>query len=240
MKIITLDEVASTNTYVKQHIAELEDDSVVLTHCQTAGRGQRGNSWEAEPGKNLTFSLLLRRPAVKVQEQFRLSEAVALATVETLDAFATGFSIKWPNDIYHNDDKIAGVLIEQSLDGNAIDYSIVGIGLNVNQRRFVSDAPNPVSLWQITGEETALEPLLERLCARIIERCARLSDNELHPAYLKRLWRNDGAPHPYALPDGTAVSARIVDVEPDGHLLLAHAGSSTPCRYAFKEIAALL
>ncbi len=239
MELIELKETRSTNTYVKEHSHELPDEAVVYTHHQSAGRGQKGNSWEAEPGKNLTFSLLLHRPAVEVKRQFLLSEAVALATVETLDSYADGFAVKWPNDIYHHDRKIAGILIEQSLDGPAIDYSVIGIGLNVNQRVFVSDAPNPVSLANITGEQYELVPLLRQLCANIIARCDNLGDTNLHDTYMSRLWRNDGKPHPCQLPDGTRFEASIADVAPDGTLTLRH-NDNTLHDYQFKEVAQLL
>ena len=108
---LELPQVASTNTYVKQHADELPDGALVHTPSQSAGRGQKGNSWESELGKNLTFSLLIKRPQVDVKRQFVLSEAVSLAIVETLAPLAS-LTIKWPNDIYAGDRKLAGILIE--------------------------------------------------------------------------------------------------------------------------------
>lgn len=239
MELIELKQTRSTNTYVKEHAHSLPDEAVVYTHHQSAGRGQKGNSWEAEPGMNLTFSVLLHRPAVEVKRQFLLSEAVALATVETLDSFAHGFALKWPNDIYHRDSKIAGILIEQSLDGPVIDYTVIGIGLNVNQTVFRSDAPNPVSLANITGEKYQLLPLLKRLCNNIIARCNNLNDPNLHNTYMTRLWRNDGKPHPYQLPDGSRFNATIVNVAPDGTLTLRHPDNSLH-PYQFKQVTQLL
>lgn len=234
---IELAEVASTNTYVKQHAANLPDLAVVYAVSQTAGRGQRGNSWESEPGKNLTFSFLLKRPRVDVTAQFALSEAVSLAMLDVLDTLTPDIRVKWPNDIYHCDNKLAGILIEHSLQGRDIDYMVAGIGLNVNQRRFVSDAPNPVSLVNITGREHDLLPLLRSLGDALASRCreAETDRTALHDTYLRRLYRRDGRQHGFSRPDGTPVSAAIVDVKPEGNLVLLHSDGSRHS-YAFKEI----
>ena len=156
MTIIELESVPSTNTWAKEHAEELHHADIVLTHDQTAGRGQRGNSWEAEPGMNLTFSLCLEPSSILPSEQFLLSEAVALGVADAvaqalgLDTQQEEITVKWPNDIYAGNRKIAGILIEHSIRGNRIAKSIAGIGLNVNQRLFRSDAPNPVSMHQLT------------------------------------------------------------------------------------------
>ncbi|MBQ2074888.1 MAG: biotin--[Muribaculaceae bacterium] len=149
--IIVLQETASTNDYIKRNAQILPTGTVIIAVRQTAGRGQKGNSWEAEPGKNVTLSLLVKRPNVEVKEQFAISEAVSLAIVDELENYASGFKIKWPNDIYYGNRKIGGILIEHTLDAKGIEYTIAGVGLNINQQVFVSGAPNPVSLFQITG-----------------------------------------------------------------------------------------
>lgn len=153
-----LAEAPSTNTYAKEHASTLPHGAVVYTYCQTAGRGQQGNSWESEPGKNLAFSLLLHRPEIEPQRQFFISEATAVAIVEVLGQYCEGLRIKWPNDIYHvdaqhPDSKLAGILIEQALDTEGIAYTVIGVGININQTEFRSNAPNPVSLKQITGQD---------------------------------------------------------------------------------------
>ena len=238
-RYIHINEVASTNTTMAATAAMLPSGTVIYTDRQTAGRGQKGNSWESEPGKNLTFSLLLKGLAVAPREQFVISEAVSVAMVDVLSRYATGFAVKWPNDIYHHDRKLAGVLIESSLAEGIIAHTIVGVGLNVNQTRFVSDAPNPVSLAQITGAEHDLEPLLHDVCARMEELCGRLGDpafrTQLHSRYRALLYRNDGADHPYALPAGEVFMARVVDVAPDGLLTLRHTDGDLH-NYAFKEV----
>ncbi len=232
-------ETASTNTYLSRLAATLPDATVVYTHHQTAGRGQKGNSWEAEPGKNLTFSMLLKHPDVAVREQFLLSEAVTLAIADVVATLGVDAAVKWPNDIYCGDGKLCGILIEHSLQGQAIAHSIVGVGLNVNQLKFVSDAPNPVSVAQITGREHDLEALLRQVCQRIADYCHFGSADQraaLHHRYLERLYRNDGREHPFALPDGTRLMATIADVAPDGMLALRHRDDGSVHHYAFKEV----
>lgn len=239
-------ETASTNTYLKSLANTLPSGTVVYTHHQTAGRGQKGNSWEAEPGKNLTFSMLIKRPSIPVREQFAISEAVSIAIVETVrkvvedDAISQCVKVKWPNDIYCSDRKLCGILIENSLDASGIAHSVIGVGLNVNQATFVSDTPNPVSLCQLTGQEYDLDALLKAVCEHIEELCGRLKDSAklkaLHYDYAQMLYRADGQPHTFALPDGTKFAATIQSVEPDGMLLLQHESDGETRRYAFKEV----
>lgn len=151
MTHIALEEVSSTNTWLAQHADELLHLTMVTAERQTAGRGQRGNSWESEPGANLTFSLLIRPEGVPARSQFSISEATALAVTDLLAIYGVKATVKWPNDIYVGDRKICGILIEHAVMGTSIMHSIIGAGLNVNQTRFVSDAPNPVSLLQLTA-----------------------------------------------------------------------------------------
>ena len=237
---IKVSQTASTNTYLSRLAATLPGGTVIYTPSQTAGRGQKGNSWESEDGKNLTFSLLLKHPPVKARDQFYLSEAAALAVVEALtEAADNGFTVKWPNDVYWQDKKICGMLIENSLDGSEIATCIIGIGINVNQERFVSDAPNPVSLINITDREHDLDVLLRRVCSRIEELVASLDDDtareELHQRYMAALYRNDGALHPYEDAAGHRFMATVADIAPDGTLTLRHE-DSTCHNYLFKEV----
>ena len=245
MAIIILDRIPSTNTWTKEHAAGLRHGDVVITHCQTAGRGQRGNTWEAEPGRNLTFSLLLRPVGLLPAQQFTVSEIVALAVADTLRSFLgdavppAAVSIKWPNDIYVGDRKIAGILIENTISGNAISHSVAGIGLNVNQRRFISDAPNPVSMWQLSGREYPLEDILSGISGSILAMLADCDPQGIHASFLASLWRHDGKPHPFATPHGEVFEATIADVSPCGMLRLRRA-DGTEAEYAFKEVAFLL
>ncbi|MBQ1611234.1 MAG: biotin--[Muribaculaceae bacterium] len=234
---IGLEEAKSTNTYLLEHAPSLPDRTVVYTYRQTAGRGQKGNSWESEPGMNLAFSLLLKLPPMEVRKQFYISEAVSVAICDFLSQFADGFKVKWPNDIYHHDSKICGILIENSLDGKQIAHSVIGVGININQTRFVSDAPNPVSLKQITDNDYDLDQLLHDVCQRMSDLCLLEPDtlDALHNRYMRSLYRNDGRLYPWQLPDGTIIEAAIDHVATDGMLTLRHADGSLH-NYAFKEV----
>ena len=242
LNYIYLEEAKSTNTFLLENAPSLADRTVVYTYRQTAGRGQKGNSWESEPDKNLAFSLLLKNLPVEAKQQFCISEAAAVAICDFLAQFADGFKVKWPNDIYYNDQKICGMLIENSLEGRNIAYSVIGVGININQMQFLSDAPNPVSLRQITGDDYDLDQLLHDVCQRIVGAACVLTglwgqsdQSDIHDRYMQRLYRNDGALHPWELPDGTVLHASISSVDPDGMLTLRHADGSFH-RYAFKEV----
>ena len=228
-RYIHIAEVASTNTYLAGTAAVLPGGTVIYTSRQTAGRGQKGNSWESEPGKNLTFSMLLKRPPVAPQRQFAISEAVSVAIVDVLNTLGDGFAIKWPNDIYWRDGKIGGILIENTLQGNSVKDCIIGIGLNVNQRVFLSNAPNPVSLWQISEQETDCEQLLHDILEAFQDYLGKYNKDE----YLSMLYRRKGF-HPYSDKDGPFM-AELVDVEDSGHLLLRD-DDGKERRYAFKEV----
>ncbi len=241
---IQLQETASTNSALREALTQnpdLEAGTVVYTHNQTAGRGQRGNSWEAEPGKNITMSMLLRPETVKASEQFVVSEIVALAVAKVLGNHIDNpdfkVAVKWPNDIYVNDKKICGILIENSLMGSHIDYSIAGIGLNINQREFLSDAPNPMSLIQLTGTETNVEKVMGEIAEEIL-RLSEQPHDKIHEEYIANLWRKDGD-HPYTTPDGDQFTAAIDSVAPTGMLTLRHANGSLHT-YAFKQVSPIL
>lgn len=244
--MIWLDETPSTNSYLSSLITSAEtplpDLTAVAARKQSAGRGQRGNFWEAEPGRNLTLSVVHYPPeTLRPIEQFSISEATALAVTDTLADFGIEAMVKWPNDIYVGDRKICGILIEHSLLGLTIRHSVLGIGLNVNQTLFISDAPNPVSMRQIIGKDDFdLEEVAGRLLSRLEERLSLCvaADNRkiLHADFLKRLWRGDGRYYPFReRAAGREFLASIIDIEPSGLLLLSNGG-----RYAFKEIEFLL
>lgn len=250
INLINLDTVDSTSSYLAALAAEgAPHGTVVITREQTAGRGQRGNTWEAEPGKNITMSLLLRAPflpPVPAARQFALSEHVAMAVADTLSCFITGpseLSVKWPNDIYVCNRKIAGILIECALTGNTIGSMIVGLGLNVNQTIFRSDAPNPVSLAQLTGKRYELLPLITEIARAILSLPVPQDGSypfpSLHRRYMSALWRRSGL-HPYLDKEtGRRFLAAIDEVEPDGHLRLRHP-DATVTRHPFRTLTQLL
>lgn len=244
MNFIDLEETDSTNSWIAEHCRELDDMTFVTTRRQSAGRGQRGNTWESEPNKNLTFSLLYRPSNFKARDQFAISEATAQAVVETLVHFDIDARIKWPNDIYVGDKKICGILIEHSILGMDIAHTIIGAGLNINQLEFRSDAPNPVSMSQLTNREYDLAEVKAEMAERLEAHLARLESAErrelLHQEFLRNLWRADGRMYPFRDRErGDEFMARICDVESTGHLILED--DSAACRrYAFKEVEFLL
>lgn len=167
-----------------------EEGTVVITANQTAGRGQRGNTWVVEPGKNLTFSLFLKPTFLKVEEQFFLTIIISLAITDTLHQVSnTETKIKWPNDILVNEKKICGILIENSLSQSGIQQTIVGIGLNVNQDNFSIDTAT--SVRTILGIDQELNSILNRLLENIERRYLQLRNgkrHELKTEYLNRLF----------------------------------------------------
>ena len=224
--IIHIDETDSTNRWLKENGSER---MAVVADYQTAGRGCGTNTWESERGKNLLFSLLIHPAEVPAVKQFRISMAISLAILDTLEQHIGDVSIKWPNDVYWRNGKLGGILIENRLQGGCIKDCIIGVGLNVNQEQFHSDAPNPVSLKRIHGQETEREQLLSDILVRFDEYLTQ----DLKARYLSRLYRRKGF-HPYADKEG-AFMAEIIDVEDDGHLLLRD-DNGHDRRYAFKEV----
>ena len=226
-KIIHIEETDSTNHWLKEHG---EGNMVVVADYQTAGRGCGSNSWESERGRNLTFSMLIHPENILAKEQFRITE-VSVAMCRMLQSYIYNkVEIKWPNDIYVGDKKICGILIENRLQGTEIKDSIIGIGLNVNQKEFKSDAPNPVSLYQLTGQETDLE---EMLMAFLDCFDSELKSKTTCFTYREMLFRR-GKDSLYRSKT-TCFTARLTDVLPDGRLLLVDQ-EGRECTYAFKEI----
>ena len=233
-RIIHIDETDSTNCWLKENGV---GTMVVTTDYQTAGKGCGTNSWESERGKNLTFSMLIHPTDIPASQQFRITEVVSVALCEVLERYlltvpelAEGLSIKWPNDIYMGDKKICGVLIENRLQGNVIVDSIIGIGLNVNQTEFVSDAPNPVSLRQLLGREIDREALLHDF----LETLETVSSSETtYSAYRNKLFRM-GKQAVFSDEKGR-FEGTIQDVETDGRLLIKDLAGQER-RYAFKEV----
>ena len=237
-----LKEIGSTNTYLQESDKDrlLPEGTIVYCDIQRSGRGQRGNSWESEPYKNLTFSLLLRPEHIPANRQFLLSEIVSLATVDVLNRYATGFSIKWPNDIYWKEKKICGMLIENDLMGRNISQSIAGIGININQETFHSFAPNPVSLRQITGKEFDLFEILKNIVLRIQSYYSLLKKGNTESIvcqYEMSLFRKEGM-HRFKDANGEFL-ARIICVEPEGRLILEDEILNKR-GYMFKEVEYLL
>lgn len=243
-----LQTVHSTNSFLR----ELNggdasfDMELATTEFQTAGRGQKGNSWESEKSKNLLFSILLHPVYVKPSKQFCISEAIALAVVKSLkeivadELVAKDFSVKWPNDIYWKNKKIAGILIENELFGSTIRDCIVGVGININQQNFISDAPNPVSLYNILGVNTNVEELLDTIIKQFVANVSMIENGQtalLHNEYMDSLFRRKGI-YPYRDADSEFM-ATIKDVREDGRLILTDSDDKERI-YEFKEVAIVL
>ena len=241
MELICIEKTDSTNNY----LADLCDKEVVqefTTVCanfQTAGKGQRGNSWESEAGKNLLFSFVTYPAFVKARDQFVLSEIIALSVKEALDCHISDVSVKWPNDIYWKDKKICGMLIENVLGDGGVARCIAGIGLNINQRALLSDAPNPVSLAQITGKEEDLQAVLKDIMLFVAQYYEGLKlhtevmTNYLTERYNQSLYRREGI-YPFRDDQG-AFEASILRVDPDGRLFLLDTEGKERS-YLFKEV----
>lgn len=242
---INLPKVDSTNTFVRDMLESgesLPGITLVTAYEQTAGRGQAGNTWESEAGKNLLFSLLCHPSFIVPSEQFVLSECMALAIQQVLSRRIAKagredeVTIKWPNDIYVGDRKICGTLIECDLMGKTVSNCIIGTGINVNQTVFTSDAPNPVSLKQITGTDTDASVLLTEVVDLFCEYYELVHSGkraEVEAQYMANLYRRTGL-HRYCDVRGEFM-AEIAGVEPTGHLVLRFDTGNT-VRYEFKEV----
>lgn len=239
MPIIHKKQLVSTNTYAQQLLdkGKIKNECVIVTDEQTAGKGTASNSWESERGKNLTFSIVLFPAYVKVSEQFLISMAVSLGIKKFLEKnISTQVKIKWPNDIYVGDKKICGMLIENSIAGEDIFNSVIGIGLNINQKKFLSDAPNPISLAQLSGEVYNLENLLPVLVKNIGSQLDLLKKNRkklLQKDYISNLYRYNEV-HKFKA-SAEVFSGKIIGIDNFGHLFIEKETGSVE-KFMFKEV----
>jgi len=224
---------------------------LIYTTYQTAGRGQTGNGWESERGKNLLFSYLLLRPGIQPAEQFELNILAAILTHRAIkdrlsDEQAERLTIKWPNDIYYGDKKLAGILVENSLSGANIQHSIAGIGININQEQWVGNAPNPISLKQITDSEHSIDDIIKTFEVYLSE-WQLTSPESRRQYYMEHLYRREGY-WPFVerevstLPTMNASAAaegqflaRITDILPTGEIVLLDRQNNIRT-YHFKQI----
>ena len=276
--IMWLDSVDSTNSEAKRRIPDIDNLSVLSALSQSEGRGQKGNKWSSFPGENLTFSIVLKfgeqtagkagpgvaekarlsvagklRLVVAAREQFVLTEITSLSIVEFLSRHGIKAKIKWPNDIYVGDKKICGVLIENSLRGENLSSSIIGIGLNVNQRNFDVNLPNPTSMVLETGFEEDIRSCLEEFMG-IFQGYLEYRLPNLRERYLSHLWRHN-TPARYIdqtlqsqpqqtdsegeLP-GREFTGIIRGLSPIGHLVVEDIEKGELKEFAFKEISYIL
>lgn len=252
--MIELDEVSSTNTFLRDYKPTSHTPITLVTaEHQTAGRGQAGNSWESERSSNLLFSLQVKPASLPANQTFALSQAIALAIREAIAPILnrqSSISVKWPNDIYVGDRKIAGILIENDFRGASVERSIIGCGVNINQADFKfptilppkANAPTPVSLLQITGQPTERSLVLSAIVEAFHRRYSAIESGSceaigaLRADYLAALYRRTGF-HPYRDANGTFM-AELADVEPSGCLILRDSEGRLR-HYAFKQVAYL-
>ncbi|MFO7613518.1 MAG: biotin--[acetyl-CoA-carboxylase] ligase [Bacteroidales bacterium] len=224
--MIRLQEVDSTNRFMIDWLTgeKVDEGTVVITDYQTAGRGVDGSLWESEQNRNLTFSFVLYPHFLAIDAQFYLNKVIALGLydiVNELIAVDPPVRIKWPNDIYAGDRKIAGILIQNGVKGSQFEYSVIGIGLNVNQEKFHGDSANPVSLKMITGRDFSLEEMLDLTILKLENRLIQLREGkktEIDRDYLDVLYRfNQMASYLYK---DKLIQARIIGLNRYGQLQL--------------------
>ncbi|MCL1974497.1 MAG: biotin--[acetyl-CoA-carboxylase] ligase [Bacteroidetes bacterium] len=230
--------IDSTNNEAVRNLQDAPHGSVWAARFQTDGRGQRGNQWESAVGENLIFSLLLRPKFLPAERQFLISEISALAVCDLLISWGLDARIKWPNDIYAGDKKIQGMLIEHFLSGTRLSASVVGIGLNLNQEHFGSNAPNPSSVWLETGirqePEKALKELLEFLHTRY-EALQAGNWSSIEAAYQSKLYRRDQWATYLRSATGGTFEGCITGVDACGRLKMDLKEGKKEC-FAFKEV----
>ncbi|MBQ7899530.1 MAG: biotin--[Bacteroidales bacterium] len=249
--IIWIERVDSTNEEAKRRISDIDNLSVLSAFEQTAGRGQRGNTWSSKAGENLLFSIIVKFgqdgvEPLKAYDQFVISEIAALSVVDLLAINDIEARVKWPNDIYVGTEKICGILIENSLSGSELSHSIIGIGLNVNQTEFDPSLPNPTSMQKISGEEYDTHCLLEQftdIFRDYLDRYCHIKGGygRLRKLYLAQMWRKD---EPSTFIDHTSeqpaeFNGTIRGLSDVGHMLIENEEGELR-EFAFKEISYIL
>jgi BirA family biotin operon repressor/biotin-[acetyl-CoA-carboxylase] ligase len=237
--LLTLKEVDSTNNFLKNLLTNskpLPEGTVIMAEGQFAGRGQQQNQWYSQPGKNLTFSILLCPHFLSISDQFDLTRAISLGVYEALHPLlGDELKIKWPNDIYYGDKKIGGILIENMIQGTQIKNAIIGIGLNINQESFPQEAGNAASLKQILQKDYDLFALLADICSHIEACYLNLKAGKfdfIRNSYLNRLyWLNQSRNFKA---DGGIFTGTIKNVRDNGLLVIQR--DSEEVVYNLKEI----
>jgi BirA family biotin operon repressor/biotin-[acetyl-CoA-carboxylase] ligase len=240
--VVLLEQVGSTNNYATSQVREneVEEGTVFLAVSQTSGRGQQTNKWESEDGKNLTLSLVLHPYFLEIKDQFLLSKVICLGIEAFLCKYVDPVSIKWPNDLYVGNRKICGILIENAIMNGRFSSSVAGIGLNVNQAKFVSDAPNPVSLFQLTGKTYDLNRCLKELLEQIDFFYCKLLEgevDEINRLFESKLFRLNN--WHYFQDEKHEYRGRIIGVNEIGQLKVEEENGKVNA-YHFKEVSYLI
>lgn len=245
-RIFPFDEVTSTNDVAMSGADLYGHGSILTARRQTAGRGQRGNRWYSAPGENLMFSLVVEPVHILVEQQFRISEMAAMAASDAVRAITDGrvvCRVKWPNDLYVNDKKIGGILIEHSLHSEYLSRSVIGIGINVRQRDFDPALPNPTSIaneLSVTNPVPAPDEVLTAFCNAFATRYTQ-NEDFLHADFMGRLWRGDpsrGYPYRDAA-SGEVFEASLAGVDRHSGELTLRLADGSERRYWFKEVEAI-
>lgn len=244
--LINVPSLKSTNNYAINLLTKSKptDGTVVFTPNQTSGRGQYGSSWEAEAGKNITLSIIFHPSFLGINDQFYLNIFTSLGILDFLHKIIPNeeLSIKWPNDIYVSNNKLGGVLIQNTMNSKILKSSVIGIGLNVNQTAFNSDAPNPTSLKLIANKDFMVEGLVQDLLQCIEARYLQLKagkKDQLKMDYLGLLYRFDQVSS-YERKDGSKFNGKIKNVAASGQLLVLNIDNEQEESFFFKEIKFIL
>lgn len=235
---ISLLNVTSTNVYARKLISEgsPEDGTIVIAGEQTQGKGYGENTWVSKSGKNLTFTIILYPYFLKAEHQFLISKIISLGISDYLCKYLDDVTIKWPNDIYVDNGKIAGILIENDLIGSKIKSSIIGVGLNINQQNFPDDLPNPVSLIQVMERKFSLKKEFEKLSGCLDFRYRMLREektDKINRDYHEKLYRLKEF-NQFKTED-QQFTARIIGVSDFGQLILEDKDGKT-LQFDFKEV----
>lgn len=234
------DILDSTNNEALRGIKDYDNMSVIAARCQTAGKGQRGNRWYSEKGQNLMFSIVLKFSDFPAREQFLISQKASLGIKDYLESYGLDVKIKWPNDIYIADRKICGILIENAIRAGSLAYSIVGIGLNLNQTEWGDTAPNPTSLMKERPQASGYSPEeeLPKLTGCIFSRIESDDTAGIKAGYHGAMYRL-GERHLYENRlTGEKFFGTITGVTEKGTLLVKN-GEGAINEFAFKEISYL-
>ena len=242
IRIKWLEEVDSTNNVLLRHIRDYDNLSVVAAVNQTAGRGQRGNRWVSAPGDNLTFSLLLKPEGFPVREVMALICLATLAVRDVLRETGVPAVIKWPNDIYAGKRKICGMLIENGLEGGFIAWSVIGIGINLNQTEFPGELLNPTSVKRLTGRTYDPVSFLETICSGLEKLLPELATEDgrkcLLDTYERDLFQKDSPASYRDMGTGEEFIGTIRGITPEGLLRMEAGGRERT--FGFKEISYIL
>jgi len=240
--LMVFDSLDSTNKYARNLVNQKDADegTVILSHMQRQGKGFGNNSWESDKFKNLTFTVIFKPFFLSAQKQFQLSMVISLGIADFLTLYCNNISIKWPNDIYVNDDKIAGILIENIINQRSIQYSLAGIGININQLSFSEGVPNPVSIKQLTGIDYSIMECLNLLCKKIELRYLQLKNKKadlIKNSYTSLLYRFDELRE--FKTGERKFKGKVAGIDEFGHLLIKTPDNEL-LKFDFKEISYII